>query len=126
MSLLFRARSTDGLLSLWFQVLGDLLFHAPKEHWSTLKQDLRHSVRQLRRSPGFSAVVIATLALGIGGTTAVFSVTHAVLLAPGPAASPGSRWLRPGWASSGGLAATHCHDSTALASIQSCSCSPSS
>jgi hypothetical protein len=89
MSLLFRARATSGSASLWFQVLGDLLFHAPQERWSTTKQDLRYAVRQLRRSPGFSAVVISTLAVGIGGTTAVFSVMHAVLLAPLPYLQPG-------------------------------------
>ena len=49
-----------------------------------LTQDLRYAVRQLRHGPGFCAVVIATLALGIGGTTAVFSAMHAVLLAPLP------------------------------------------
>ena len=53
-----------------------------------MKQDLRYAVRQLRRDAGFSAVVIATLALGIGGTTAVFSVMHAVLLAPLPYPQP--------------------------------------
>jgi predicted permease len=54
-----------------------------------LTQDLRYAVRQLRHGPGFCAVVIATLALGIGGTTAVFSVMHAVLLAPLPFPQPG-------------------------------------
>src|SRR5688572_5075043 len=89
MSLLFRDRALEGPLRLWVQVLGDFIFHAPREHWSALRQDLRYGLRQVRRSPGFSAVVIATLAVGIGGTTAVFSVTHAVLLAPLPYAQPG-------------------------------------
>ena len=53
-----------------------------------LTQDLRYAYRQLRHGPGFSAVVIGILALGIGGTTAVFSVIHAVLLAPLPYAQP--------------------------------------
>ena len=51
--------------------------------------DLRYAWRQLRRAPGFAAVVAATLGVGIGGTTAVFSVVQAVLLTPLPYEQPG-------------------------------------
>ena len=52
-------------------------------------QDVRHGCRTLCKGPAFAAVVIATLAIGIGGTTAVFSVLQAVLLAPLPYEQPG-------------------------------------
>ncbi len=58
-----------------------------------LLQDFRFGLRQLRRNPGFAAAAVITLAMGIGATTALFTVVHSVLLQPLPFKDP-ARLLR--------------------------------
>jgi predicted permease len=57
--------------------------------FETLRQDLRHSARRLRKAPAFTAATVLTLALGIGATTSIFTLAHAVLLRSLPVSKPG-------------------------------------
>jgi putative ABC transport system permease protein len=77
-----------GVLTLWVGVLADLLLVAPMEHITLLMQDVRFAVRTFRKSPGFAAIAIGTMALGIGAATAIFSVVNGVLIKPVPFRDP--------------------------------------
>ncbi len=65
---------------------------------ANIGQDVRFALRMIRKSPGFALAAILTLALGTGGTTAIFSIVDAVMLQPLPFPAPDSIvnvWEKP-------------------------------
>jgi predicted permease len=78
------ATGATGALVLWLSTIVDMLGNAALVHWDLLRQDLGYTARMLRRSPGFAITAVAIVALGIGATTAAFSVTDFVLIRPLP------------------------------------------
>ena len=81
-----RLRDASGieLALLWIETLFDVLFNASRVHLDILRQDLRYVGRTLRQSPGYALTVVCIAGLGIGATTAAFSITDHVLLRPLP------------------------------------------
>ena len=79
------ARGRAALAIFWIRIAADVVTTAARRELMTgLLHDIRHSARVIARRPAVSAVIVITLALGIGANTAIFSLVNTVLLRPLP------------------------------------------
>ena len=83
-----RGRGAFGRAALSAASVGDVASNALRAHLDILRQDVRHTARSLARSPGFAATAVLVAALGIGATTATFSLLDHALLRPLPFPEP--------------------------------------
>jgi predicted permease len=77
-----RTRGLAGVLALYTGAIWDVVHNAARVHADILRQDLRYTARTLLREPGYAATAIVITALGVGATTAAFSITDHVLIRP--------------------------------------------
>jgi predicted permease len=82
------SRGPAGRALVALRALADALWNAARVHLDLLRQDVRYSLRALRRSPGFTVTAVLVAALGIGATTAAYSLLDRVLLRPLPFPEP--------------------------------------
>lgn len=101
-------RGASGALAMRLRCLGavpDALWHRRHNPEPiAMGHNLKYALRLMRRRPGFSAIVILTLALGIGGTTAIYSVVNAVLLRSLPFPRPEQLYMLWGTPTDGDVA----------------------
>jgi predicted permease len=73
---------------LWIRTFADALRRAPAEHLDVLRRDAGYALRLFRGNPGFTTAVVLTLAIGVGSTTAVFTLADPMLFRPLPYPEP--------------------------------------
>lgn len=74
--------------AVWLRSIAGVITTAPQEHYFVIKQDLRYAFRTLRVQPGFTAVAVLSLALGIGANVAIYSLIDSMLTRPLPVPRP--------------------------------------
>jgi predicted permease len=77
-------RGAAAVVGLWMGAVADIGVNAARVHFDILRQDVRHTWRSLRRVPGFAFTVVGIAALGVGATSAAFSIADHVLIRPLP------------------------------------------
>lgn len=82
------AVGVGGVSGLWLETLMDVIPNAARVHLDILRQDLGFTLRALGRAPGFTFTAVVVAALGVGATTAAFSVTDRALIRPLPFKEP--------------------------------------
>jgi predicted permease len=96
MEQLFQAQQADArgegtiraMARLWFETVHDLVTTAPRQHAAMLRQDVGYTLRTLRRTPGFTAAALLTLAIGISASASIFTIINAFLFRPLPVDRP--------------------------------------